>query len=586
LAPVITLLPFLLACGSESEFKNHEETVEVPSNVAQVDLPRLKVESPERGSFDTSGAGKIAGQVGPGTAPISVVKINGQEVPTEPDGSFSQEYDWSPGIQIIGVRVEDEDGERAVDGRAIQAGPVYGPGQWVTGALRIEIDTDILDDDDPEIDDIAALLEAALEDPSMLDLVVGHEIEVSGFSFIPTHMDFAWADVDLVPGDGILQAEVVLNEVDIEFDIEGSGIFSWVSTTATARADQAEVGAEVAVITTGGNIHTQPTWVEADLVGFEVTLDWFPDGLEDTLADLTEGLVEDAVVGLASTVIEDTVASGLQAFVVQMELGEDLEMEAALSELEVVRDAVRFVIDTRIEALTTMPIPSNAGSLKRYGEPPAWPLSESARLAVAVDDDFINQLAFAFWHTGLLKDVSLPGIAVGGMAGSALPPPLGPADNVLLSLDLPPIASPPRDVSFDADISIGEWRMRFERTDGEVLDFSVSLRTALNATIEDASSLEVELDNRPAHIDLEIGVIESPDGLDPGDLAALVRLMIPPLVGNSAELVPVIPIPTIPMGELIDIPAADGLVVGMTDPEMTFTEAGWLVLQADVDVVR
>ena len=40
------------------------------------------------------------------------------------------------------------------------------------------------------------------------------------------------------------------------------------------------------------------------------------------------------------------------------------------------------------------------------------------------------------------------------------------------------------------------------------------------------------------------------------------------------------------MGELIDIPAADGLVVGMTDPEMTFTEAGWLVLQADVDVVR
>jgi len=267
-----------------------------------------------------------------------------------------------------------------------------------------------------------------------------------------------------------------------------------------------------------------------------------------------------------------------------MELGEGLEMEAALGSMDVVPDAVRFEIDTRIAALSTMDIPANAGSLKTSGAPPDWPISDGARFGAAVDDDFINQLAFAFWHSGLLTDVALPGIAVGGMAGTALPPPLGPAETVVMSLDLPPIASVPRDPAFDADISAGEWRIRFERTDGEVLEFSINLRTGVNADIQEAGSLEVTLDDRPAHIDLEIGVLQSPEALDPGDLAALVRLMIPPLIGNSAELVPTIPIPTVPMGELMDIPAAEGLEVGVTQPEMEFTEAGWLLLRADLTV--
>ena len=557
---------------------------EVPSTAEPVELPRLAVERPARASFDTSGSGTVSGQVAPGTAPISVVRINGQEVPTEPDGSFSQDLDWIPGIQIIGVRVEDEDGERAVDGRAVQTGLVHGPGQWITGGMRLEIDTDILDDDDPEIDDIAALLEAALEDPAMLDLAIGQELEAAGFTLAPTQLDFAWADVDLVPGDGRIQVDVILNEVELVFDLHGSGLFSWVSTSGTATAHQAQVGAEISVSSSGGIIRTQPVWVEADLVDLAITVDWFPDSLEDNLADWTESLLEDTVVEMATTVIEDTISNGLQAFVVEMSLGQDMQMEAALSHIEVVRDAVRFVIDTRVQALSVMSIPENAGSLRTDGEPPDWPISDGARLGVAVDDDFLNQLAFAFWHSGVLSEVSLPGIAVGGMAGKELPPPLGPAENVVLSLNLPPIASPPRDPAFDADISIGEWRMRFERIDGEVLEFSVNLRTALNASMQEAGSLEVALDDRPAHIDLEIGVLRSPEALDPGDLAAMLRLMIPPLIGNSADLVPRIPIPTIPMGELIDIPAAEGLEVGIVDPEMEFTEAGWMLLRANLDV--
>jgi hypothetical protein len=581
---VITILTMLLACGGDEPKDAGAVPDVVDSTAEQVDLPLLKVEYPARASFDTSSGGKISGQVAPGSAPISQVLVNGKPVPTENDGSFSKDMTWTPGIQIIGVRVEDEGGERAVDGRSFQAGPVNGPGAWLPGALRLEVNTDILDDDDPEIDDIAALIEAALEDPSTLDLMVGRELEASGFTVTPTRLDFAWADVDLVPGDGVLLVEVTLNEVDLDFDISGSGLFSWVSTTGTARVDEAQVGTEVSIWTSEGIIQTQPSWVEANLVGFEITVDWFPDGLEDDLAGWTEGLLEDTVVELATTIIDDTIATSLQAFVVELELGENLEMEASLGSIEIVRDAVRFEIDTRIEAIAGMEIPIAAGSLKTAGVAPDWPISDGARVGAAIDDDFLNQLTFAFWHSGLLKDVELPAIAIGGMAGTALPPPLGPADMVVLNLDLPPVITAPRDPAFDADMAFGEWRLRFERQDGEALELSVSLRTGIHADIPDAGELEVSLDDRPAHIDLEIGVLEAPEALDPGDLAALLRLMIPPLIGNSTDLVPTIPIPTVPVGELLDIPAAEGLEIGLTNPEMSFTEAGWLLLRADLTV--
>jgi hypothetical protein len=106
----------------------------------------------------------------------------------------------------------------------------------------------------------------------------------------------------------------------------------------------------------------------------------------------------------------------------------------------------------------------------------------------------------------------------------------------------------------------------------------------LQAEISGGTTLDVHLDNRPAAIDLVVGVLASPAALDPGDLAALVRLMIPPLIGNSAELVPSIPIPTIPLANFVDVDVVGDLELVIGDPEMHFSDQGWLVLQAELEV--
>jgi hypothetical protein len=584
---VITWLALLIACGDDPRDSTQTTPEEGQSVEESVDvLPVLSVDYPPRGAFQLAGSGTVQGTVQAGSAALTTVTVNGKQAAMADDGSFTIEIPLEPGIQLIGIRAEDAAGQRAVDGRAVYAGPVNQSGDWLSGALRFEIDSDILDDDDPEPDDIAALLEVLLEDPALLDLIVGITLEGSGFELTPTRVDLDSARVDLAAGDGVLEAEVQLNDVLMDFDVQGTGLLSWASTSGTAWIAAAQVGTDLTIVSSGGRIRTEAQWVEVDLVGYELTVDWFPDGLEDDLANWTEGLLEDTITEVAGALLGEGVSEALEGLVVDMKIAPGLGIAASLGELEIVPDALRMVVDTRLDAVSAFDLPPGAGALSTPGDPPEWPIAKGARIGVAVDDDFLNLLGFALWQAGPLSAIELPGVTVGGLSGEPIPPPLGPADSIEMGLYLPPVVSPPREADlFDADVSVGEWRIKFNREDGEVIEFSVNLRAGLRAEVLDGTELEVHLDNRPAAIDIEVGVLQSPEALDPGDLAALVRLMIPPLIGNSAELAPAIPIPTIPLGNLIDVDVVQDLELAISEPEMEFTEAGWLLLRADLEVL-
>jgi hypothetical protein len=583
---VITLLALLFACGHDPKTVVNDDAVDEGAQAApDQDLPILSVAHPPRASFQGTGSGVVSGKVERGSADVLNVMVNGEDADLAADGSYTLDVPYAAGIQLIGVRAEDADGQRAVDGRSVYAGPVNPPGELLTSALRFEIDSDILDDDDDEPDDIAALLEVVLNDPSLIELAVGVPVVASGFELIPTGVSFDTVEVDLAAGEGVLEAEVRVNYLFFDFDVVGTGVFSWVSTTGSATFIAADVGTDLSITCSGGRIRTVPEWVDVQLSGFEITVDWFPDSLEDELADFTENYLEETVSSIATDMLSNQVSEALDGLVVDMPLGPGLDIAASLNDIIVVPDSVRMVVDVSLITDSAFSLPEGAGSLRTVGEPPDWPISNGARLGIAVDDDFLNLISFAMWQSGVLSGINLPGSVVGALSGGAIPPPLGPVESIDMSVELPPVVSPPREPdTFDADISVGEWRIKFNREDGEIIDFSVNLRAGLQAEISGGTALDVHLDNRPAAIDLVVGVLESPAALDPGDLAALVRLMIPPLIGNSAELVPSIPIPTIPLSNFVDVDAIDGLELVIGDPEMYFSDEGWLLLQAELEV--
>ena len=223
-------------------------------------------------------------------------------------------------------------------------------------------------------------------------------------------------------------------------------------------------------------------------------------------------------------------------------------------------------------------LPDGAGSLRTEGPAASWPLGGGQPFTVAADDDLVNQLLFAFWHSGQLGSIAFSGAEIGGLSGAELPPPLGPADEVVFDLGLPPVMTAATEEDQDIDISLGEFALVFYREDGEVNHFSVNVRTGAVIETNDDNELTFTMDDRPSMMQLEVGVLQHTAALDPGDLAALVKLSMPPLLGNASSFLPGFPAPDLDVGELMDAEALDGVVLSLSEPTVELDSTGWLIL--------
>ena len=66
-------------------------------------------------------------------------------------------------------------------------------------------------------------------------------------------------------------------------------------------------------------------------------------------------------------------------------------------------------------------------------------------------------------------------------------------------MGLPPVVSRTDTDGMAIDVGLGELRITFYREDGEVLDFSVNVRTAAKLDVTDDAELSMHMDNRPAN---------------------------------------------------------------------------------------
>ncbi len=581
------LIYFALACGTPKE-ESAESAQTGPNPTAAVEveaLPVLTIAEPERGSFDTSGSGLVVGTVDLNGGTAEALTVNGASVGLNSGGDFSAQMSWTPGIQILSTRVETVEGERAVDGRAFHAGPVHDPGAWIPGSIRMEIDGEILDDDDPEPDDIAGLLELALEDRSLLDGLLGLPIDVGGAVFTPTALNYGRATIDVAPGDGELVGVVSLEGLETSFDVSGVDWYSWLSTSGSAWASSADIAIRMSVDSAAGVVRCEASEIEAAIDGFGVTVDYVPDFLEGSIAGFAESYISQAIEDVVREEVIPRAEEVLSGFAVGATFDQAaLALEMRLAEVEVVPAGIRFEIDARVEATDGLPLPDHAGSLDTSGSPTEWPESKEQSLWAAVDDDLLNQLGFAFWQSGLASDIELDAVLLAAMSGGPLPPPLGPADTITMDLHLPPVLSPTEHDDWAAQLAIGEWNLAFNRTDGEVIDFSISLRAHVQAEVNGDGEISLSVDSRPAYIDQAVGVLDAPEALDPGDLSALVRLLIPPLLSNTASFAPDIPIPEFPLDQFLAVEATEGLSLRVDDPSVRLEDNGWLLLQAGLKV--
>ena len=563
----MTLL-LLTACTREPE----PEPVPV---VEVVELPTVVVDGPLRGSFWPGGSRVLVqGTVTAGTHALGALEVNGVQVDYDEAGWFTTEIEGTPGINLLGVRIEDAGGERAVDGRSFHYGGDHEHGAVLPDAVWMRLGPSLLDDDESTPDDLAAIAELMVSDPSIADGFLGTRIVEEDYELEITGIDWTGAAVDLTPNDGVLWADVLLSGVRLEFNVFGVGWYSWVSTSGYVTADTVLIQTDM----TPSGTEIEVTAVYASIEGFELEIEWVP--FDDLLADSAREALEENLRTTISELAGDLVTEYLEAYAVDLEPFPGVNLAMELASLEVRETGLALTMDATVKALGNLDLPWDAGSLAAVGTR-SW--SPTEPFAVAIDDDLVNALLFAMWAQGGLA-FEFDGDALGALTGAPLPPPLGPVQHASLSLGLPPVLVPGDD-EHDLTLSLGEFVVDLLREDGERVTASVN--AAAGGWLEQqGAELAISLDDRPRHIEVEVGMLAAPASLDPGDLASLFRLTTPTLLGSAGAFTPAIPLPGVPLDLLGSHPDLVGKELMIADATVSFHDSGWLTVAGPVEVVE
>jgi len=567
----LTLSALLVACPSDTEDEPGPEGVEA------VVLPQLSVTSPERGAFYGVGtAVRVKGQAIAGTYPLAVLTVDGEEVDFDDQGRFEVLIDPIPGVNRVGLRIEDEGDERAVDGRSFYAAARHENGETIAEAVRMQLGPEVLDDDTSDLDDLSAILEVVLLDPAVSDVLVGETfVTEDGIEIEPTYVAFGSAAVDLSPAVDRLDAVITLYDVWMDFNTS----YSFYSTTGSAWMSSI-------VLTMGIEAEVTPSGAEADVVdvdatlyGYGLTVDWFPDWLEDELADWTKESLEDSLGGSVEDMAGEMLSETLDAFAVEYSAADGVDLGLELAGIDSDRQGLYLTFDAWVEG-SGMALPSGAASLTTSGAVPSFPLS-SRPFAVALDDDLLNQVFFAFWASGAVHDMTYGPVELAVLVGEALPPPLGPVEQVVIDLGLPPVvAAGSGERPFV--MSVGELTLDITRDDGERTAASLNFSADADLTLADDGSLVLELDDRPKYVPVDVGMTAWPEPLDPGDLASLFRLMTPTLVGSLGDFLPSFGLPPLPLDALGDVAALEGEALVPGDVALSLDDQGWFLLEGEL----
>jgi hypothetical protein len=544
-------------------------------------LPELQITAPERASFHPPGALRVQGQTQVHDAALKSLIINGIDIQVESTGEFSQILPVSVGLNLLGAHLEDLAGRSAKDGRAFYWGTALYPGDRVKEGLRLRLGPELLDDNDPDLDDVATLIEIAAADDSLAKELEGIAVVDDNYDFILTSLDIGSADVDIDPQNGFLSVGVDLHDFTMDFDINDIFGIGSLDTNGSAWASTVRLTLDLALTLNGGQIESSATQAETSLSGFGLTIDNFPDSLEEYLADWIQDYIQEAATEALKEQASGLLVNFIEGMSADINIGE-IAVFTTLNQVEIKPTGIRITADLASEGADLSHLPKNAGSPKTPSEPPNWAELPDQPLAVAIDDDLLNQFFFSYWATGAMEGFEFSGTELALLAGGPIDAPIGPVSSASLGFMLPPMFRKSNQKEMTGDMGFGELRLAISREDGLVQDFSINAWVGTQATLADSGKINFKLESRPEFIPMEIGVLQSDPTLDPVVLADLIEGMMPSLFERASALAPSFEIPAIPLGETLNVSALSDLELRLEDASVALNDDNWLLLGAAV----
>jgi len=513
--------------------------------------PTLTLQAPLRGTFTAASDVEVRGTVKAGSAPLSALTVAGEDVTIGADGGFSHLVVLKPGPNILEVRVTAEDSGRAVDAVAIYAGQVHANGALLSDALALHLGPSFLDDNEDELDDLARIVEVMLSDAPFLQTFTNVPYDFDGDTMMVTDISITDAGVDLLPEVDCLFMSLTLGE-----QLEGAGGHMDMSLNVSGMA--ALLGDVI-------HLHTVQTKVEARLCptadadgalavelrdavvtfdGFLLSTSDLPNLATDlpSVHDALKATLESYLVDWLTTSLGDMLVDFLGAFEMAYTFGVTPPISAAfeIEGVSVSPSGLEMRMSASFSAPLGLPVaPLGAGSLRTDDAPLAADFSTQP-VAVALSDDAVNQLLYAFWYGGGIAAYDIPTDQL-----TALPEVFQPLSTLDVGMQLPSTLLPPDQPEYTFDISTGGLSLDLLAGADRWFHTMLHVRTGVDVGVNDKGELTFDLDDRAQKITVKASVEEVPAGLDKGDVAALLRMMVPTILGTVTVSYGGFPIPAL-----------------------------------------
>ena len=543
--------------------------------------PQIAITAPARASFVGAEPTTLVGATRPGSAPIAQVEVEDVEVTLGPAGDFAHALTLSPGPNLLGVRAQALDRGRAVDAVTVFAGDTWPPGATLPGAMHFHLGPEFLDDDDDDLDDVARIIELVLADPAFVQSLTAEPFEFGGSQVTVTRADIRGASVDLTAGPGCISATLSLgDDGGVTLDFEATGSAALLGALLHLEVARVVVDAQLCPDPNPEVFDLQIVEPTVRFTDFLLSTDRIPDLATDNPGanEALQGLLEELMTSWASDSLGALVLSVLESFQLEYTFG-GVTAAFHIEGAQATSAGLELSLAARFEAPLGLPqAPPGAGSLRTDDPPPG--LFSRAPLGIALSDDAINQLLFAVWWSGATDTYALDPAAL-----SELPEVFQPITQLDVRLGLPPTLVPATEPEFQWDMATGEIAFALARGDGASFAGGLHVQGGVALSVSEDGAIAMALDDRAQRITVHANVSASPPALDRGDVAALLRLMVPTVLSQAQVAYAGFPLPAIELSRFSEaVPAFRGRAVSLEPARVRKVGAGggYLVVEGAV----
>ncbi len=527
--------------------------------------PVITISSPDRGAFvDAAGPLVIEGQVLDDVG-VGSFELFGQAVAPDEDGFYTLSLPAPVhGMNIVQGTAIDLVERSADTSRAVLFGDFASPDEFRDDAVRVGLNPALLDDDDPDMDDLSAIAEVALSPDGRDGGSFGTDCDGRVFF---TNLQYRDPEVDMWPEDGGIGIRVTV--FDMSMDYTGRGCVSAFGNCQCTDFDDTLVAASVTV-EADASLLVDLCGLSSESVPDDPEVEGLDLGLEGEQAQY-EGLVQaraeqevgDTATELLLDIVEGAVDRALSQVAVAGTSGRALSAGGAAIPIDACVTAALFDDDgghidagARFTAEAVEDLPGGAGVLVTEGAAPDTRGEDP--FVYTVDDDLVNALLYDAWAAG---EPLAPEGEAGGAITSDLPP--------VLMIGEAAEGEPP-----EMFLAVGEVIIGVPTEGGEATTAVSAMIPAEAAADGQVLFLGPAVDAEVAQMDMTVEVLDAPEGADHDAIVAGAEdRFAAEVVAGMAEQPVEFELPEMPIDNF-GSPELDGGTLGMAPPQSEPVAAG------------